>query len=60
MVWAGRDLKVHPAPYPCPGQGCPHQLRLPRAPSNLALSPSRDEAPQLLWTACASAPLPSK
>jgi len=24
------------------GQGCPHQLRLPKAPSNLALSTSRD------------------
>jgi len=29
----------------------PHQLRLPRAPSNLALSTSRDGVPQLLWAA---------
>jgi len=29
----------------------PHQLRLSRAPSNLALSTSRDGAPQLLWAA---------
>jgi len=31
------------------GRAAPHQLRLPRAPSNLALSASRDGAPQLLW-----------
>jgi len=33
------------------GRAAPHQLRLPRAPSNLALSASRDGAPQLLWAA---------
>ena len=38
-------------PNPCRGQGCPHQLRLPRTPSNLALSTSRHGAPQLLWAA---------
>jgi len=33
------------------GRAAPHQLRLPRAPSNMALSASRDGAPQLLWAA---------
>jgi len=33
------------------GRAAPHQLRLPRAPSNLALSASRDGAQQLLWAA---------
>jgi len=33
------------------GRAAPHQLRLPRAPSSLALSASRDGAPQLLWAA---------
>jgi len=33
------------------GMAVPHQLRLPRAPSNLALSTSWDGAPQLLWAA---------
>ena len=33
------------------GLAVPRQLRLPRAPSNLALSTSRDGAPQLLWAA---------
>jgi len=37
---------------PAVGRAAPHQLRLPRAPSsNLALSTSRDGAPQLLWAA---------
>ena len=42
----GRDLKAHPDPTPATGRAAPHQLRLPRAPSNLALSASRDGAPQ--------------
>jgi len=37
------------------GRAAPYQLRLPRAPSNEALSASRDGAPQLLW---ASVPAP--
>ena len=36
---------------PLPWQGCPHQLRLPRAPSNPALSTFRDGAAQLLRAA---------
>jgi len=50
MAQVGRDLTAHSAPTH--GQGCHHQLRLPRAPSNLALSACRDGAPQLLWAAC--------
>ena len=38
----------------------PHQLRLPRAPSNLALSASRDGAPTASLGSCASASLPSE
>ena len=45
--WTGRNLKAHPAPTPAIGRAVP--LRLPRAPSNLALSASRDGAPRLLW-----------
>ena len=41
----GRDLTDHPAPTPTMGRAAPHQLRLPRAPSNLALNASRDGAP---------------
>jgi len=37
MVWVGRDLKAHPVPTPCCGLVASHQLRLLRAPSNLAL-----------------------
>ena len=51
MVWVGRDLRAHSAPTPCHGQGCPPAAQLPRTPSNLALSASRDGAPQLLWAA---------
>ena len=39
-------------PKPCHGLVAPLQLRLPRAPSHLALSACRDGAPQLLWTDC--------
>jgi len=45
---AGRDLRAHAAPTPAMSRAAPHQLRLPRAPSNLA---SRDGGPQLLWAA---------
>jgi len=33
---------------PAMGRAAPHQLRLPRAPSNLTLNACRDGAPQLL------------
>jgi len=36
---------------PLPWAGCPHQLRLPRASSHLALSTSRDGVPTALWAA---------
>ena len=48
---AGKDLKDHLIPTPAMGRAAPHQLRLPMAPSNLALHASRDGAPQLLWAA---------
>jgi len=37
--------------YPAAGRAAPHQLRLLRAPSNLALCASRDEAQQVLRAA---------
>ena len=43
--WVGRVLKAHPVPPPAMGRAAPHQLRLPRAPSHLALSACRDGAP---------------
>jgi len=48
MVHVGKDLDAHTAPTPAVGRAAPHQLRLLRAPSNVALSASRDGAPQLL------------
>jgi len=42
MAWDGRYLKDHPVPIPCDGLVATHQIRLPRASSNLALSTSRD------------------
>jgi len=51
MVWVRKDLKDHLAPTPAMGRAAPPQLRLPSAPSHLALSASRDGAPQLLWAA---------
>ena len=49
LGWKGPQSP--PGPTPCHGQGCPPPAQLPRAPSNLALSASRDGAPQLLWAA---------
>jgi len=59
VAWFERDLKAHPVPTPCNGQGCLHQIRLQRAPSNLALNSEKGH-PQLLWAACYSASLPSE
>jgi len=33
---SGRDLEDHQTPTPAMGRAATHQLRLPRAPSNLA------------------------
>jgi len=52
MVWVGRDLKDLLFSTPAMGRAAPHQLRLLMAPSNLALSTSRDGASQHLWAAC--------
>ena len=53
IEWHGLEgtLKITQFQPPCHGQGCPPPVQLPRAPSNLALSTSRDGAPQLLWAA---------
>jgi len=51
MVWVRTDLEDHLVPTPAMVRAATHQLRLPRAPSNLALSATRDGEPQLLWTA---------
>jgi len=42
MGWVGRDFKAHPTPAPCHGLAALHQIRLPRAPYNLALVTFRD------------------
>jgi len=57
MVWVGRVFRAHAAATPAIGRAAPPQLRLPRAPSNLAVSASRDGAPQLLWAAAPHYPL---
>ena len=68
MVWVEKYLKDQLFPLTPPstekppfavGRAAPHQLRLPRAPSNLALSASRDGAPQLLWAAVPETSMPS-
>ena len=60
--WFGLEGILKPTQFqpPAMGRAATHQLRLPRAPSNLALSASRDGAPQLVWAACATALLPSQ
>jgi len=44
MSWVGIDLKDHLALTPCHGQVATHEIRLPRAPSNLTLNTSRNES----------------
>jgi len=39
MACVGWDLKAHPVPTPCHGQGCHPPAQAARAPSNLALKP---------------------
>jgi len=56
-MWEGTLKIAHFQPL-CHGLAAPHQLRLPRAPSNLALSISKDEAPTALWAAVSGTHLP--
>ena len=46
------QLAASTQPQPLPWAAYPHQLRLPRAPSNPASSTSRDGAPQLSGQLC--------
>ena len=47
IEWIGLEGTLKPIHPQCPAMGrvATHQLRLPRAPSNLALSTTRDGAP---------------
>ena len=45
MAWIGRDFRDHPVLPNAMGRAASHQLRLPRAPSNLVFNTSRDGAP---------------
>ena len=49
LGWKGPQSP--PTPPPAVGRAAPHQLRLPKAPSNLALNVSRDGAPTSLRAA---------
>jgi len=55
----GRDSEDRPDPLCAVGRAAPHQLRLPRAPSNLALHNSRDGATTTSLGSCAIASPPS-
>ena len=55
MSFLGRGLKAPPVPTPAVGRAAPHQLRVPRAASNLALSASRDGTPPAPLSSCTSA-----
>lgn len=52
LAWAGRDNKAHPIPTPYCCLVTTHQIRLPKAPYNLASNASRDGASHLLWPNC--------
>jgi len=59
MAWVGKFLKPTQFQPPAMGRAAAHQLKLSRAPSNLALRASRDGAPQLNWVPCSCASPPS-
>lgn len=44
LAWAGRGHKAHPVPTPYYSLVATHQIRLPRAPSNLDFNATRDGA----------------
>jgi len=43
-AWVGRDPKARPVQAPGMGRAATYKFRMPRAPSTLALSTSRDGA----------------
>mgnify|MGYP001852612932 CR=1 FL=1 len=47
--WVGWDLKAHPVPTTFHRLRAPHQLTLPRTPSNPTWGTSRDGAPTAPW-----------
>jgi len=51
--WLGLEGPLKPPHFqpPAVGRAAPRQLRLPRAPSNLALTPPQMAHPQPLWAA---------
>ena len=61
IEWLGLKETLKPTqPQPPAVGSATQQLRLPRAPSNPALSASRDGAPTASLSSCASASLPSE
>ena len=60
MAWVGKDLKVRPVPTPCCGLAAPHEIRLPRAPSNPALRASSNGISTASPGSSANASLPSE
>lgn len=54
MFSIGIDIKAHPVPTVCHGQGCPPPHSGCTGPH--PTTPSRDGAPQLLWAAVPAAP----
>jgi len=51
LAWVGTDLKEHPVLSPAVERDTSPQIRLPRAPSNLAFGTSRDGTSTALWAA---------
>jgi len=60
MAWMRCGLKDHTPPTPCHGLAATHQLRPSRAPSNLALSTSKDGTSAASQGSSARASLPAE
>ena len=60
QLWLEGTLKPTQPQPPAMGRAATQQLRLPRAPSSLALNASRDGAPTASLGSCARASPPSE
>ena len=49
MAWVGKDLKAHPVPTHCCGQGCHPAAQAAQGPIQPGLEPPGMGHPQLLW-----------
>jgi len=60
MAWVVRDLKTHPVPPPCHGQGCPPPAQAAQHPIQPGLERLQEWGTTASLGSCASTSLPSE